>query len=77
MVSMSLQTLQTQVRQLSVGDRLTLMNFILQSLTHDLNVQADLSEKPSENLYPLRGLPIQIADDFDAPLPELWEALGE
>jgi prevent-host-death family protein len=26
--------------------------------------------------HPLRGLPIEIADDFDAPLPELWEALA-
>ena len=74
---MSLQALQTQVRQLSVSDRLNLMNFILQSLTHDLSAQSDASEKPSENRYSLRGLPIQIADDFDAPLPELWEALGE
>jgi antitoxin (DNA-binding transcriptional repressor) of toxin-antitoxin stability system len=27
--------------------------------------------------YPLRGMPITIADDFDEPMPELWEALGE
>ncbi|MGL5793011.1 MAG: helix-turn-helix domain-containing protein [Waterburya sp.] len=27
--------------------------------------------------YPLRGMPISIADDFDEPMPELWEALGE
>ncbi|HWM93110.1 MAG TPA: type II toxin-antitoxin system prevent-host-death family antitoxin [Thermoanaerobaculia bacterium] len=27
--------------------------------------------------HPLRGLPIEIADDFDAPLPELWEALSD
>lgn len=27
--------------------------------------------------YPLRGLPIHIADDFDEPLPELWEAMKE
>ena len=25
--------------------------------------------------YPLRGLPIQVADDFDEPIPGLWEAL--
>jgi prevent-host-death family protein len=25
----------------------------------------------------LRELPIKVADDFDAPLPELWEALDE
>lgn len=27
--------------------------------------------------YPLRGMPIKIAEDFDEPMPELWEALGE
>ncbi len=27
--------------------------------------------------YPLRGMPITIAEDFDEPMPELWEALGE
>jgi prevent-host-death family protein len=27
--------------------------------------------------HPLRGLPIEIAEDFDAPLPELWETLGD
>jgi antitoxin (DNA-binding transcriptional repressor) of toxin-antitoxin stability system len=27
--------------------------------------------------YPLRGMPITIAADFDEPMPELWEALGE
>ncbi|NJK29307.1 MAG: type II toxin-antitoxin system Phd/YefM family antitoxin [Acaryochloris sp. SU_5_25] len=27
--------------------------------------------------YPLRGMPITIAEDFDEPMPELWDALGE
>jgi sulfur carrier protein ThiS len=27
--------------------------------------------------YPLRGMPITIAEDFDEPMPELWEALGK
>ena len=27
--------------------------------------------------HPLRGQPIWIADDFDEPMPELWEALAE
>lgn len=74
---MSLHTLQEQVRQLSVGDRLNLMNFILQSLTQDLTAPTHANAQPPENHYPLRGLPIEIAEDFDAPLPELWEALDE
>ncbi|WP_373539917.1 DUF2281 domain-containing protein [Chamaesiphon sp.] len=27
--------------------------------------------------YPLRGMPIQIASDFDEPMTDLWTALGE
>lgn len=25
--------------------------------------------------YPLRGRPLRVAADFDAPMPDLWEAL--
>jgi hypothetical protein len=28
------------------------------------------------NPHPLRGAPITVAKDFDAPLPDLWEACG-
>ena len=28
-----------------------------------------------EAKYPLRGFPIRIAEDFDEPMPELWDAL--
>ena len=27
--------------------------------------------------YPLRGLPVAISEDFDEPMPELWEALEQ
>jgi hypothetical protein len=30
----------------------------------------------SQKHYPLRGLPIIIAEDFDAPMADLWDALG-
>jgi antitoxin (DNA-binding transcriptional repressor) of toxin-antitoxin stability system len=26
--------------------------------------------------YLLRGMPITIAEDFDDPMPDLWDALG-
>ncbi|MBN1674875.1 MAG: type II toxin-antitoxin system Phd/YefM family antitoxin [Kiritimatiellae bacterium] len=32
--------------------------------------------RAGEARYPLRGTPIRVADDFDAPAPELWRALG-
>jgi antitoxin (DNA-binding transcriptional repressor) of toxin-antitoxin stability system len=31
----------------------------------------------AQHYYPLRGMPITIASDFDEPMPEMWEALGE
>lgn len=33
--------------------------------------------KPRATEHPLQGMPIYIADDFDAPQPELWEAINE
>lgn len=33
--------------------------------------------KPEASKYLLRGLAIHIVDDFDEPLPELWEAMNE
>lgn len=30
----------------------------------------------AENRHPLRGHPIALAEDFDAPMPHLWEALA-
>lgn len=74
---MSWQGLQEQVLHLSVSDRLNLMNFILQSLTHELNPKPETSPETLSNVHPLRGLPIQIASDFDEPLTEFWDALKE
>lgn len=31
---------------------------------------------PAESRHPLRGHPITLAEDFDAPMPNLWEALA-
>jgi len=39
-------------------------------------VPCDIKSNSTRN-YPLRGMPIAIAEDFDQPMPELWEALGE
>ncbi|OKH33492.1 prevent-host-death family protein [[Phormidium ambiguum] IAM M-71] len=35
------------------------------------------NSSPSKGNYPLRGMPIAIAADFDEPMPELWEAMAE
>ena len=39
-------------------------------------VPYSISEAPKKH-YPLRGMPITIAADFDEPMSELWDALGE
>jgi prevent-host-death family protein len=39
-------------------------------------VPYSISDSPKKH-YPLRGMPITIAADFDEPMSELWDALGE
>ena len=39
-------------------------------------VPCNIKSHSTQN-YPLRGMPIAIAEDFDQPMPELWSALGE
>ena len=34
------------------------------------------AENAKDDPHPLRKVPITVADDFDAPTPGLWEALG-
>ncbi|WP_341734297.1 hypothetical protein [Microcoleus sp. EPA2] len=45
------------------------------------SVSIDLAEISSAGLtaqkhYPLRGMPLVIAEDFDEPMSDLWDALG-
>lgn len=34
-------------------------------------------KEEEQDHYPLRGLTFYVHGDFDAPLPDMWEALGE
>ena len=34
-------------------------------------------KKNTKNKYPLRGLPIRISEEFDEPMPELWDAISK
>ncbi|MEL7511501.1 MAG: hypothetical protein AAGM27_05030 [Cyanobacteria bacterium J06554_3] len=34
-----------------------------------------LARMGGESAYPLRGLPVVISEDFDDPMPEMWDAL--
>jgi hypothetical protein len=61
---------------------------VLQALLNLLHVMQKAHTSPSVRVnasevstvlqkhYPLRGLPLVIAEDFDAPMPDLWDALG-
>lgn len=33
-------------------------------------------KKGKKELYPLRGIPCRMTDDFNEPMPELWNALA-
>jgi hypothetical protein len=37
---------------------------------------SDVTHLAPSKHHPLRGLPLVIAADFDAPMTELWDALG-
>ncbi len=55
------------------GERRTFLRSLLNAIQKDTMSDQSTPEKT----YPLRGLPINISDDFDEPMPELWEALAE
>ena len=40
-------------------------------------IPCEIQQTAAAQHYPLRGMPITIAEDFDEPMPELWEALSE
>ena len=72
---MTLQELQNQARKLSINEKWQLVQALLSAIQQDTATPSPQST--SDKTYPLRGLPIEIDDDFDEPMPELWEALAE
>ncbi len=70
---MTFQNLQNQALELPIQEKWQLVQTLLNAIQKD-TAQA---QKPLEKIYPLRGLPITISDDFDEPMQELWEALAE
>ena len=70
---MTLQDIQAQVLQLPTQDKWQLVQTLLNAIQKDTTAPKATLEKT----YPLRGLPITISEDFDDPLPELWEALAD
>jgi len=70
---MTLQELQNQALNLPTNEKWQLLQTLLSAIQKDTMPPQTTPEK----IYPLRGLPITISDDFDEPMPELWEALAE
>jgi hypothetical protein len=70
---MTLQDIQSQILKLPTQDKWQLVQTLLNAIQKDTTNPKIIIEK----IYPLRGLPITISEDFDDPMPELWEALTE
>jgi Protein of unknown function (DUF2281) len=76
-----MSTIDTIVRELEKIPepmQLSVLDFIryLGSKDPSASQAQKVTETTTKN-YPLRGMPIQIAPDFDEPMTDLWAALGE
>ncbi len=49
---------------------------VRQSNSSVLVQSSEVSNPGLQKHYPLRGLPLVIAEDFDDPMTDLWDALG-
>jgi hypothetical protein len=58
--------------------QLSVLDFI-RSLGSSCAVEATVKSEfiNDKKHYPLREMPVQIESDFDAPMTDLWAALGE
>jgi hypothetical protein len=82
--AMTLQELETQLLNLNATDRLRLVQSVIQSLIpsatseppQDFDVPVDLTRDRSPH-HPLRSIPITIPADFDEPMVDMWDALGQ
>lgn len=72
-----------EIKQASDDVLQVLLSFLRQTRLSpsEPSVLIDLAEISSAGLtaqkhYPLRGMPLVIAEDFDEPMSDLWDALG-
>ncbi|MEB3215146.1 MAG: hypothetical protein VKN72_02660 [Nostocales cyanobacterium 94392] len=79
---MSNQELEQQLLSLNLAERIRILQLLAQSLT----VPSSQPSKTTDELdlisdrspqHPLRKIPLTIPPDFDEPMPELWDALGQ
>ncbi|MDZ7960638.1 MAG: hypothetical protein RMY34_22610 [Aulosira sp. DedQUE10] len=80
--AMSNQELEQQLLSLDLAQRIRILQLLAQSLTVPSSQpsrtpdELDLTRDRSPQ-HPLRKIPITIPPDFDEPMPELWDALGQ
>jgi hypothetical protein len=80
--AMSNQELEQQLLSLDLAERIRILQLLAQSLTvpssqpsqttDEIDLMSDRSPQ-----HPLRKIPLTIPPDFDEPMPELWDALGQ
>jgi hypothetical protein len=79
---MSNQELEHQLLSLDLAERIRILQLLAQSLTvpslqptptpDEIDLTSDRSPQ-----HPLRKISLTIPPDFDEPMPELWDALGQ
>ena len=66
---MTPEELQNQVLKLPIDEKWQLVQALLSAIQKDTTSPS--SRSTSEKIYPLRGLPMAIGDDFDEPMSSL------
>ncbi|WP_237087517.1 hypothetical protein ACN23B_03775 [Anabaena sp. FACHB-709] len=89
--AMSNQELEQQLLSLDLAERIRIFQILAQSLTVQssppsptpdaIDLKSDsealLLSADRSPQHPLRKIPLTIPPDFDEPMPELWDALGQ
>ncbi len=71
-IPVSITVLIEVIRSLGVSEKI-----LLKQLLDEEVAALQQAVQSSSSHYPLRGLPLVVAEDFDEPMPELWNALSE
>lgn len=71
-IPISITVLAEVIRSLNASEKI-----LLKQLLDEEVAVLDQPAQTSSSDYLLRGLPLVIAEDFDQPMPELWEALSQ
>jgi hypothetical protein len=75
----TIDTIVQELEKIPEPMQMSVLNFIrsLSSNIAPLHSTEIGVESSFQKHYPLRGMPIHIAPDFDEPMIDLWDALSE